>query len=606
MPFCFCNAFKLPTLTMATYQQQLSPSASTPSRPLRPESSGDFENISLNDDNISSRRSPGRRVSSTSQLVTTPSRPLYVNNSTPSPSSLTVPLSRPGVSRKNSQSEGRNLLSSPNTSPNMGSGEFTRKTLPPTPRSSSFANIGRYSAYSQPSLNGSLTNLHAPPSPSFSPSQLSTPPSGTRRQASLSDISLPRHHRVADGSGVRSERTSPNRVYGSDSSSPINRRASADDGFALPIRRPQDSRRLSQASLSKSPSASIDNGSERSGDDIDVPEDIIFWNVPLTPEVKIGSGARTPTPGSMPSPERSRENSSRGYFETDMSPSRQRQGSSWNHAMDHLSEEAKDLTVALEDYRGRLKTTTRQQMLDKFREQKGVPVPSRPLPEQVKQKAEAEAKELSAEEIASSSVTRPSHLPRKSKTEEEKHLKEYQKMMLKSQQQGMYSMIYVLFFFFFMAHLMISSTEKRKKEKKLLELKEHMKKQRDDFAYWDNTIINNPLSSVSEPRSQDVIWRSGIPLRYRERMWPLLVGNRLEIKPEQYDEIVMGINATETKEYEMIIEDVALVYPETKLFQSSGPLRGALLDILIAFSNYKKEISYKTGMHVCTLCCTFT
>ncbi|KAK7205572.1 rab-GTPase-TBC domain-containing protein [Myxozyma melibiosi] len=602
---------------MAAHQPHLSPSASGSARTQRPETDGDFESISLDDNKLAVSQSPQtRKLSSGSnahqQAATTPS---------PSPSRSVYPVSplNPsspfvrGAKPPAAASEGRNLLAaaaSPTAvSPNLPSSEFSpRKSLPPTPRSASFANVGRYSVYGQVSPNGSLTNLHAPPSPSLP--AVSTPVANLRKSSMSNLAASPRPptrtSSSAGGLNVRSTSMSYNRPGGLYSAAHLSspslalpgehsssRRASADDGLALPLRRPQDSRHLSRTSL-KSPSASStdiprDDDSDRSGDDIVVPDDVIFWNVPLTPEVKAAAQpavSRTPTPGSIPSPDRksSRASPTRLGLGPDSTPSRLRQHDSWSDAMDHLSDEAKDLTVALEDYRDELKKSTRQQMMEKINLQKGLPVPAaRPSPAELKHKSEKETRALSLEDLASTSVTRPSHLPRKSKTEEEKHLREYQKMMLKSQKQ-----------------------EKKKKEKKLSEFAEYQKQLAEDVAYWDSTIMTNPQMKISDARTRTMIWRSGIPLKYRERIWSLMIGNQLGISPTRYDDLLKEIHDAAQKkeedeaaaaELKLILDDVAETYPETKLFQSSGPLREALVDILSASCKNNDKISYTTGMH---------
>ena len=50
--------------------------------------------------------------------------------------------------------------------------------------------------------------------------------------------------------------------------------------------------------------------------------------------------------------------------------------------------------------------------------------------------------------------------------------------------------------------------------------------------------------------------------------------------------------------FEAIEADASKAFPDLKLFQEGGPLRESLIDVLEAYSMYRSDVGYITGLHV--------
>ncbi|KAK9377966.1 rab-GTPase-TBC domain-containing protein [Lipomyces chichibuensis] len=478
---------------------------------------------------------------------------------------------------------GRDLISERSrqtTLPPLAPGD-QMKNLPPIP------NSGRYSIYGNSSPSGSVTNLHTPLSQALTQSRTNS------RHPSVSNLStLPR--RV---SSVSSRSMSPTCLgldgRSSPASTPVYRTDSdAEQEQELPLRRPQERRPSSSRLFSEE----VDLESANSGDDVDVPNNVIFWNVPLTPEVKIGSLQNTACVLSDRQLDRTRRTSDidgqqAGSPEGMQSKSvpwsehdRLKQSNGWVKAMDNLSGEAKDLTVALEDYRDAMRKSMKKQMAARTSTQKAVELNINIVE---KLKPPKENFSVDKEDMAPTSLTRPSHLPRKTKHEEEKHLTEFRKMMQKSQEQGKQSALNAV-------------AERKKKERLQQQIKEFYKRQNDDITYWSIQVMQQLPVKISETRTREIIWRSGIPPKDRERVWKLLIGNELDITAIQFDVLTSAKDRVEIKDssiHQQILENVNSIYPETKLYQRNGPLHESLVNILRAYAVYNKgNVEYTHGM----------
>ncbi|KAK9369983.1 rab-GTPase-TBC domain-containing protein [Lipomyces kononenkoae] len=440
------------------------------------------------------------------------------------------------------------------------------KSLPPTPNSSSHSIIDKYA------------NLQTQSRPH-------------PRQSSSANLSpLPR--RV---SSISARSLSPTCLEREDGSSPSSSSLhlthfDPEQDQALPLRRPQDRR-----SSSRLLSDEIDLDSAGSADEVDVPNNVIFWNVPLVAEAKVGSLGNSSSTVRVGEHDRSQRSSpvtdrQQASGTPDGTPSKTGPQSGqdyWNRpkgwitAMDNLSGEAKDLTVALEDYRDALRKSMQKQMAVRTSPQK-VAAEIKPS-EMEKSKSSKENISVNKDDMVEPvSLTRPSHLPRKTKHEEEKHLTEFRKMMQKSQEQ-----------------------ERKKKEQLQQQIKDFYKRQNDDITYWSLQVMQQLPIKISEARTRELIWRSGIPAKDRERVWKLLIGNSLDITAKQFDKLVDDLHVKDRVEmaatstiYKNILEEVENVYPETKLYQEGGPLHESLVDILHAYSVYNKgNVAYRPGMN---------
>ncbi|KAK9240676.1 rab-GTPase-TBC domain-containing protein [Lipomyces kononenkoae] len=512
----------------------------------RPSSAGDFEIIALDDaDSPLKSKSAG--------FVSTGFAP--------------APYAEPAAGSH----EGRDLISetrNQTTLPAHAHAEDQIKSLPPTPKSSSYSITDKYAIYGSSSLNGTVTNLNTPVS---QPTTQSRP----RPHQPSSSMLSPLPRRV---SSISARSMSPTYLEREGSSSPSSSplyltHFDPEHDRALPLRRPQERR-----SSSRLLSDEIDLEAAGSADEVDVPNNVIFWNVPVIAETKVGSlgdSSSAMRDGEHDLSQRRSPVSDRQQASSPPSRSSPRPGQDyWNRpkgwiaAMDNLSGEAKDLTVALEDYRDALRKSMQKQMAVRTRPQKVTEInPS----EMEKPKPSKENVNVNKQDTEPVSLTRPSHLPRKTKHEEEKHLTEFRKMMQKSQEQ-----------------------DKKKKERLQQEIKDFYRRQNDDITYWSLQVMQQLPIKISDARTREVIWRSGIPPRDRERVWKLLIGNALNVTAKQFDILVDDLHAKDrvemaaTSGYKKIIEDVEGVYPETKLYQGGGPLHESLVNILHAYSMYNK------------------
>ncbi|KAI9832403.1 MAG: hypothetical protein M1819_004391 [Sarea resinae] len=374
---------------------------------------------------------------------------------------------------------------------------------------------------------------------------------------------------------------------------------------------------------------------ELNDSDEDVPDDAVFWNVPISPrplpertisaamspsgsppksspisnfaagQESKSPAASAPIPisamqrhGSMPSSPRqsgpSRGASTSSIPDQFMGPLSRTK--SWTAALSDLSEEAQSLTAALEahaDEEGRL---------HEERVQTGAFVPRPSLAEK---RGKAMVVELppvrtsnvmidplpiSKEKEKVLSRTRPSWLPPKSQKEEKKHLKEYQQMMTLS---------------------MEAEKKRAAKEKEAQHERDSTKSSL--LRIWEEHVLSNWDRVIREPRTRELWWR-GIAPRSRGIVWEKAVGNELELTAASYTaalkrakdlekKIQSGRNEGDagTKEadwFASIRRDVQNTYPELKIFQPGGPLNEDFVDVLLAYSMYRSDVGYIYGTHL--------
>ena len=310
----------------------------------------------------------------------------------------------------------------------------------------------------------------------------------------------------------------------------------------------------------------------------------------------------------------------------------------WNTVMDELSEETRDLTQALQAH------AERQQMLDHDGQVKEKPgqaesgrtkVGSRPpsstaataqveLPPVQKTGVVEDPLPISKEKEAVLTRTRPSWLPPKSKEEEKRHLREYQRMMARSLE-----------------------LDRRRAERD-----EEHRRRRDEVKisilhlWQDHVLPNWDRGALAEPRTRELWWR-GIPPKMRGLVWQRAVRNDLELTENSYkaalkrardaEKQLLGggggggggggddadrhpdaATATDgqththahadahAQEYrrrehdwfDAIRRDAKTTFPELRIFQPGGPLHQALVDLLMAYSMYRSDVGYIYGTNV--------
>jgi len=184
--------------------------------------------------------------------------------------------------------------------------------------------------------------------------------------------------------------------------------------------------------------------------DDEVPPDAIFYNVPLSPRSSKAYSS-TPSPERETNGDKSDETgtttlpNSRSLPTSTINRNPSRLGprsKSWSDAMFELGAEAKELSEALERHADKelVRTEKRlQQKSESLPAKKKSPTPSThtvELPPLQVSNGLIDPLPISKEKEAVLSRTRPSWLPPKSKEEEKRHLKEYQRMMRRSQEAG--------------------------------------------------------------------------------------------------------------------------------------------------------------------------
>ncbi|KAK0659373.1 TBC domain-containing protein C23D3.03c [Lasiodiplodia hormozganensis] len=349
--------------------------------------------------------------------------------------------------------------------------------------------------------------------------------------------------------------------------------------------------------------------------DEDLPDDAIMWNVPMSPRPPHHRASRSPSFSSVAESVPEAKNQDNG---PPKSPSRSSTGSSyaasthssipedseldvtrtksWGDALDDLSQEARELTEALEEYAGE---TERQR---EARIQSGA-ASARPsiekkksspslvqLPPIQKGNIMIDPLPISKEKEKVLSRTRPSWLPPKDPQEERKHLREYQKMMAAAQE-----------------------AERRMAAKLQEKQQQRDTTQTSISRIWDQHVLPNWDQVINEPRTRELWWR-GVTPRSRGTVWKRAIGNELGLSETGYkaalerakklDKKLAKLdpesrgNARESVWFDSIRRDANEAYPELKIFQAGGPLHESLLDVLMAYAMYRSDVGYVYGTHL--------
>ncbi|KAI4161816.1 MAG: hypothetical protein LQ342_004507 [Letrouitia transgressa] len=372
--------------------------------------------------------------------------------------------------------------------------------------------------------------------------------------------------------------------------------------------------------------------------DEDLPDDANLWNVPLSPrpppERLAMSPRPSPTPSTNTSPERpSSFNPSKGSLK-DLHPPRtapagvaskefarkpgcspvrqayplntstssmpdqclflKSRAKSWTVAMSELSEEAKNLTQALENHADQSERQYEEAI------QSGVASARPSTDKKARAKSSVELPPLrlnnvmidplpiSKEKEKVLSRTRPSWLPPKDQKEERRHLKEYERMMTASLE-----------------------AERRKAAKAAV-----AKCAEDDtknalLRIWEEHVLPNWDQAVSESRTRELWWR-GVAPRSRAKVWPKAIGNDLALTETTYTKALQRAKDAESrisasrnndppKEkawFDAIRRDVKVTFPELNIFGLDGPLHDGLVDVLMAYSMYRSDVGYSHGTHL--------
>lgn len=156
--------------------------------------------------------------------------------------------------------------------------------------------------------------------------------------------------------------------------------------------------------------------------------------------------------------------------------------------------------------------------------------------------------------------------------------------------------------------------ERRKLEKSR---REQARRDRDRGSLsriWEQHVLPNWDTCVREPRTRELWWR-GVSARSRGDVWRRAVGNELGLTEASYQAALQRAKATEErllgiseeqreteKEwlwFEDIRSDVRTAFPELKIFQpDGGPLHDAFVELLMAYSMYRSDVGYVSGIRV--------
>ncbi|KAF3315477.1 hypothetical protein TWF173_003396 [Orbilia oligospora] len=357
-------------------------------------------------------------------------------------------------------------------------------------------------------------------------------------------------------------------------------------------------------------------------DDDEIDEQVALWNIPLSPRAGKSlpsGGSKSPSPDRSSDASNSRRNSiTKGDLKVERAetptpaqstvslPSLARSDSgdseprgrmrnrmkSWGDVMYELGNDAKELTEALERYADEAMEAKEKELQKQVkaarttsttppRRESRIALPPKQVSEGI-----MGALPMSKEKEAALSRTRPGWLPPKSKIEEEKHLKEYQEMM----------------------RLSIES-ERKRAEKERQEIATREIAREAVFRAWDDRIVPNWNQAILEQNTRE-LWWAGVSPKSRGTVWQRAIGNALAVTEETYNialdrakKLQVELNAQEDRhplkdQFADIKKDAENAFPELRLFQSDGPLHQSLVDVLMAYSVYRKDIGYCFGLHV--------
>ncbi|KAF5094021.1 hypothetical protein D0Z00_003734 [Geotrichum galactomycetum] len=322
------------------------------------------------------------------------------------------------------------------------------------------------------------------------------------------------------------------------------------------------------------------------GDD-DLPVDALVWNVPLSPALYVKAQSQSQLTKQEPPQHRSKSASKRGSGinrQSDtLSSIKETEPTQYFNTpgLENLSEDARNLTKAFQE----LPTTKAAELaITKQKER-----PSSKLPPKRRSNDFMDPVPISKEKESVLSRTRPSWLPPKSPEEEARHLQEYKKMMA-----------------------LAASADKKRAEQLKLKTEARLKERKQLEKEWSKNVLPRFEMAVQEAHTRELWWK-GIPGKYRPLIWKARAGNTLGITKSTYEKaLARGKEAmaalagkqelTETEEkdkkmYDILKVDCLNPLSEVGLFGKYGPLHSQLMDTLIAFSSYRPDIGYKSGLH---------
>ncbi|KAJ2988604.1 hypothetical protein NUW54_g9067 [Trametes sanguinea] len=217
------------------------------------------------------------------------------------------------------------------------------------------------------------------------------------------------------------------------------------------------------------------------------------------------------------------------------------------------------------------------------------------------------------------SKTRPPHLPPKPRTEDRKHLHDWEEMMKKSRAAGDFRHGVILpCFAFVTSHL--GSEEKRRKALQDRRLARERRIE-DSLPIWEREIVPDWTVVHRNPNLRRLWWQ-GIPTKLRAPMWQAAVGNSLVLSKGQYarDKALIVVLMTASDSYKtclsrarralasgsfpttvlsLLEDDIRTTLPSIHLFMpEKGPMYQDLRDMLCAWvvSRSDEGLGYVVGI----------
>jgi len=272
---------------------------------------------------------------------------------------------------------------------------------------------------------------------------------------------------------------------------------------------------------------------------------------------------------------------------------------SWNAALAELNADAKALTQKLEEHAEELEHKSQRSSTG------SMPSARRLSENDIKPRVKSALAELpplrrtnimidplpiSKEKEAVLSRTRPSWLPPKDPAEERRHLKEYQRMMVYSQE-----------------------AERRREAEKRARSECRDTAADSLMQIWEHDILPRWNQAIRERRTRDLWWR-GITPRSRGAVWTKAIGNDLGLTKTSFEAALGRARDAEAKAQsghatadelrsaawiEAIKKDAQEnTWPDLRIFQSGAPLHQSLVDVLSAYAMYRIDIGYTPGCNV--------
>ncbi|KAF1815916.1 hypothetical protein P152DRAFT_471292 [Eremomyces bilateralis CBS 781.70] len=379
--------------------------------------------------------------------------------------------------------------------------------------------------------------------------------------------------------------------------------------------------------------------------DEDVPDDAVIWNVPLSPrplldrslsaspdprsqtsllarspegfspypseQLRSAPAGQTTSPSGTTPPQSLRDRIPKSASATclvEERPYHNTRTKSWTEALSDLSDDARNLTEALESYAesgdraheanvqsGRLNLAKTQSYPsgDPYNPARSKSGKSISLPPLRRGDIMIDPLPISKEKEKVLTRTRPSWLPPKNPLEEKKHLKEWQRMM---------------------AHA--AEIEKRRAATAQAQNVAKDTSQASLARLWSDHVLPNWNTAINEPRIRELWWR-GITPRLRGEVWSRAIGNELALTHTSFEAALGRARAararveqerrpssafenenspgTERQESRLFatIDALALeTHPSLRLFAPTGPFHAPLIDVLSAYAYYRTDVEF--------------